>query len=95
MPRSATAVGYAPTATDTSMPTFTASVRAVQEHLGCSQNRARRATRDYLKHARRPSVAGLLDHAALVMGRAPIAYRDPTGEEAAGFIVRERGAANV
>lgn len=73
--------GSAPVATGTSLPTFSALVHAVQEHLGCSQNKARRATRDYLKHARRPTVAGLLDHAALVIGAAP--HRDPTGDEAA------------
>ncbi|MGE9806926.1 hypothetical protein [Janibacter sp. G1551] len=70
------------------MPTFTAAVRAVQEHLGCSQNRARRATRGYIDHARRPSVAGLLEHAALVLGSAPIAYVDPTGETAVRNVLR-------
>lgn len=75
------AAGFAPAAKGTAMPTFTASVTAVQHRLGCSQNKARRATREYLRHARRPSLPGLLDHAALVVGRAPV-YGDPTGETA-------------
>lgn len=95
LPSLTAAVGFAPAATESGMPTFTAAVRAVQQHLGCSQNRARRATRDYINHARRPSVAGLLEHAALVLGRAPIAYADPTGNAAVRNVNRARGGANV
>lgn len=61
------------------MPTFNAQALVVQVKLNTSQNKARRVTREYLRLAADPTMHGLLDHAALTLGKPP---KDPTGEAA-------------
>lgn len=68
-----------------SAPTFTAMVRAVQEHRGVTQCGARRLTRDYLNGAKEPSLDALIVYVDVMATGSPIRgmHRDPTGEKVA------------